>query len=251
MAVSDKTRRALAELGLTDYETRAYVTLVTYGVLTASQISKTATVPYSKIYDVLSSLERKGWIETESSRPNRYYPKPPSEALETVKLGIESKMRDSEKQISSELQPLYERKEVRERPDIWIIRGEINVLAKLQETVGKTKNELMVAVPTISSTLVAIFTPILLNLKNAGIKTMIMTTKAAEKELLRKLSEVADVRIRDDMFGGGIISDKREVLLILGEEEKPVLAIWSDHIGLAKFARDYFEYLWKDSLRFK
>lgn len=250
MAVSDKTRRALAELGL-DHETRAYITLVTYGALTASQISKNVAVPYSKIYDVLSSLEGKGWVETESSRPKRYYPKPPPEAMDTVRLRVESTMRDSEKQILSELQPLYEKKEVRERPDIWIIRGEFNVLAKLQETVGRTKNELMIATPTVSSALTAMFTGILLHLKSAGIKTMIMTTKTVEKELLRKLSEVAEVRIRDNMFGGGIISDEKEVLLILGEEEKPVLAIWSDHIGLAKFARDYFEYLWKDSLRFK
>jgi hypothetical protein len=26
-----------------------------------------------------------------------------------------------------------------------------------------------------------------------------------------------------------------------------VLAIWSDHAGLAKFAKNYFEYLWRDS----
>ena len=73
---------------------------------------------------------------------------------------------------------------------------------------------------------------------------MIITTKTTDKKLLR-VSEAAEVKIRDQMFGGGIISDEREVLLILGEEEKPVLAIWSNHIGLTKFARNYFEFLWQ------
>jgi hypothetical protein len=50
------------------------------------------------------------------------------------------------------------------------------------------------------------------------------------------------------MFGGGIIADGREVILILGQEDEAMsLAIWSDHIGLAKFAKNYFEYLWRDS----
>jgi hypothetical protein len=51
------------------------------------------------------------------------------------------------------------------------------------------------------------------------------------------------------MFGGGLIADGREVILLLGQErdEAISLGIWSDHIGLAKFAKTYFEYLWHDS----
>lgn len=246
MAISDATRRALRELGLTEYETKAYFTLITYGALTASQISENAGVPYSKVYDVLGSLEKKGWIESKRGRPSRYYPKPPLEALEAVKLRLESTIRESKQQVLSELQPIHEKKEVRERPDVWIIRGEFNILAKLQETLSKTKTELMIAAPIISDALAATFTPALFHLKNAGVKTMIMTTKTTDNKRLR-VSEAAEVRIRDQMFGGGIISDEKEVLLILGEEEKPVLAIWSNHIGLTKFARNYFEFLWQTS----
>jgi hypothetical protein len=51
------------------------------------------------------------------------------------------------------------------------------------------------------------------------------------------------------MFGGGVIADGREVILLLGQEgdEAISLAIWSDHIGLSKFAKNYFEYLWADA----
>ncbi len=51
------------------------------------------------------------------------------------------------------------------------------------------------------------------------------------------------------MFGGGVISDKKEVLLLLGGENEgeDSLAIWSDHTGLTRFARSYFEYLWSEA----
>jgi len=54
------------------------------------------------------------------------------------------------------------------------------------------------------------------------------------------------------LFGGGIISDKKYVVILLGpevagENSSDIVAIWADHAGLAGFARQYFEYLLKDS----
>jgi len=37
------------------------------------------------------------------------------------------------------------------------------------------------------------------------------------------------------------------MLLLEGEEGGRALAIWSDHAGLARFAKNYFEYLWRDA----
>jgi hypothetical protein len=58
------------------------------------------------------------------------------------------------------------------------------------------------------------------------------------------MADVGEIRVRDGMFGGGVIVDSREALLFLGED-KPTLVIWSNHMGLVKFARDYFQYLWE------
>ncbi|MCD6470699.1 TrmB family transcriptional regulator, partial [Candidatus Bathyarchaeota archaeon] len=56
-------------MGLTEYEIRAYLHLLKYGLLTASRLSEMAGIPYSKIYEVLNSLERKGWVKSQESRP--------------------------------------------------------------------------------------------------------------------------------------------------------------------------------------
>ncbi|MEM2697164.1 MAG: helix-turn-helix domain-containing protein, partial [Nitrososphaerota archaeon] len=53
LEISEKLRRALHRLGLTDYEIKVYKTLLENGELTASKLSELADVPYSKIYEVL------------------------------------------------------------------------------------------------------------------------------------------------------------------------------------------------------
>lgn len=246
MPLSEEAKKVLRELGLTQYETRAYLALLDKGALTASQISEFAEVPYSKIYEVLASLEKKGWIKAEHGRPSRYYPKAPSEALEAAKLRLEEMTRSWEQIILGELQPLYEKRGIREKPDIWILRGEFSILAKLREILDKASKEVMIAAPSLPRSLQNVVVSMLSQLKNAGVNVLFMVSRAAKTRNLKKIANVAEVRVRDQMFGGGVIVDSKEALLFLGEE-KPTLVIWSNHLGLVKFARDYFQFLWNSS----
>ncbi len=244
LPLSGEAKKVLHELGLTQYETRAYLALLNKGALTASQVSEYAEVPYSKIYEVLASLEKKGWIKAERGRPSKYYPKSPSEALEAAKLRLEEMTKSWEQAILSELQPLYEKRGIREKPDIWILRGEFSMLAKLKETLGKAKKEVMIAAPSLPKALEDTVISVLTSLQNAGVSVLFMISKGAKDWNLKEIANVAEVRVRDQMFGGGVIVDSKEAMLFLGEE-KPTLVIWSNHLGLVKFARDYFQYLWE------
>jgi len=246
--ISEKTKKVLHELGLTEYETRAYLSLIEEGVMTASEISAHGNVPYSKIYETLNSLEKKGWIETERGRPRRYYPKSPSESLEAAKFRLQDTVKSWEEAILKELQPLYERREIREKPDIWILRGEFNILAKLQEMLEKTKNELMIAAPLLTKPLLNAALGMLSPLQHSDVRVLFLASKEMEKSVVEVVAKVTDVRVRDHMFGGGVIVDGMEALLFLGER-KPDLVIWSNHVGLVRFAKDYFEYLWKTATR--
>jgi len=246
--LSENVRKALVEAGLTSSEIQAYATLIEWGGLTAKEVSRYANLPFSKIYQILNSLERKGWIETVESRPTRYYAKPPMEALSTVKLEMEEKIRTWEETIQRELQPLFEKKGLQEKPDIWILRGEKAIISKIEEVVSKAKMELMVAVPAFAKNLVKQAYPFLKALEKSRVHVSIMVDgKPEEWKALNALSLAgAQVRLREQMFGGGIIIDSKEVLLLLGEE-KPSLVIWANHKGLVRFARDYFQFLWESS----
>jgi sugar-specific transcriptional regulator TrmB len=249
LAISDVARRSLQQLGLTDYEIRSYTSLLEIGPATASELSEGSGVPYSKVYEVRGSLEKKGWIEMEHGRPSKYYPKPPSVAMDIARSQLETAFRTNETLVLGELQPLYEKKGVRERPDIWIVRGDFNVLAKVRETVEHVQKEILAAVPALPDSVADALIPLVKTIVDRGVKVQLMTMKAPMSETMTKLSKLCEVRVREQMFGGGIIADGREVILLLGQEsdEALSLAIWSDHIGLAKFAKNYFEYLWADS----
>jgi len=248
MTVSEKTRKALREIGLTEYESTAYLFLLTSGPRTANQISKSSGLPYSKIYDVLTSLEEKGWIEVKSDRPKRYYPKPPSEALEAMKMQVVNTLSNNVNQILNELKPLYEEKGIQERPDIWIVRGEFNILAKMREVLNASKSEVMIATTALPRIIVELFLPDLNRLKNMGVKVNIMVAEGIDKESLKELSGLGEIRLKERMFGGGIISDRMRVILLLGSaKDSEPLAICSDHLGLSGLSREYFEYLWNEA----
>ena len=162
---------------------------------------------------------------------------------------MENTLKSSQTAVMSELQPLYEEKRVQERPDIWIVRGQNNILDRIKETLGRTRKELLVAMPIVPDSVISMATPLLSLMKSRGIKVSVMIPSLIGREVTKKLKGLADVRVREQMFGGGIISDSNEIILLLGEEPEKglTLAISSDHVGLVKFGKNYFEFLWENS----
>ena len=250
-SVSERARKALQELGLTEYETRAYLALVERGPMTASELSEIAQVPYSKVYEILGSLEQKGFIMIlHGGRPARYAAKSPATALEALRLSVEKRMKEREEIILNELMPIYEKRGEKERPDIWILRGETSIVDKVKEVASRSERELLIAAPILNKDLVDLIQPIAGMARTRGCDVRIMITSSADRELAERLANVASVRKRSQMFGGGVITDSREVVIVFageGESSEGLLAIWSDHPGLAKYARNYFDYLWDDA----
>lgn len=256
MSLSDKTRKALEKIGLTSYEIRTYSALLKTGKISASDLSQKSSVPYSKIYEVLGTLEEKGWVGSDDSRPTEYFAKSPASAIETTKQSKETEFKSNENIIISELMPLYEKSGTSERPEIWVLSGVANIASKILEMVDSCRNEVMIAVPKIAEILVTESLPKLRQLHDKGVDITILVSEDVDKDAARTLSRVADVKMKKGLFGGGIISDKRYVVILLGSEvsrtnSEEAVAIWADHAGLARFAREYFEYLLKDSKQVK
>ena len=152
----------------------------------------------------------------------------------------------------SELVPLYEKSGTSEKPDIWFISGVMNIVSKIMEMVENCREEVMIAVPQAGEEIVKQALPKLRQLHDKGIEITILTSDNLDAESLQAISRVADVKVKKGLFGGGIISDKRFVVILLGPEiskstSSEVVALWADHSGLAGFAREYFEYLIRDA----
>ncbi len=247
MAINEDTRATLREMGLNAYEIDTYLALLEGGQMTAMEISQEAKVPYSKMYEVLNALKEKGWIKSSETRPFKYYPVPPLEATRATKLRLEDKYAGWENTVAETLQPLYEKRELVERPDMLILRGQQAVLSKLGEVLKKAAVEIVIAAPEFAKPVIAMAEPLLGNGLKKTVTVKLMAAGRKEDWLfLKKFTGLGELRIRDHMFGGGIIADGKEAMLFLGED-KPTLVIWSNHVGLVGFAREYFQFLWDSS----
>jgi sugar-specific transcriptional regulator TrmB len=234
-------------MGLNAYEIDAYIVLLEGGQMTAMEISQEAKVPYSKMYEVLNSLKEKGWIKSSESRPFKYYPVPPLEATRFTKLRLEDKYLNWENTVAEALQPLYEKRELVERPDMLILRGQQAVLTKLEEVLKKATMEIVIAAPEFAKPVIAMAEPLLGSGLKKTVRVKLMAAGKKEDWLfIKKYPGLNELRIRDHMFGGGIVADGKEAMLLLGED-KPSLVIWSNHVGLVGFAREYFQFLWDSS----
>jgi len=240
--MSEKVTSALRSLGLTDYQARAYVALVRHGELDAKELSRLTGIPYSKVYGVLEALRKRGWVGVKPGRPKLYHPKPPAEALRAEVARVEAELRNLTEFVLEELQPLYERSRVRERPDIWIIRGRDAVLSKVREVLARASYEVLIAIPSSADWLLGLFKPSITRLRFSGLKVRILASEGLEDEL-ENLKGLVEVKTRPGMFGGGVIADGREAILILSDGGS-VMAIWSDYAELAHIAKVYFGYLW-------
>jgi sugar-specific transcriptional regulator TrmB len=170
---------------------------------------------------------------------------------------MENSIRSNKNIIINELMPIYEKTGLKEKPDIWVVSGLYNIAAKVTEIIRSTKEELLIAIPKIPENVIKSIQPILRELFEKGVKIIILASEETSEEILKAMSRVAEIRLKNSMFGGGVIGDSKQVLILLGEGKNDnnnnydIIAICAEHIGLASFAKDYFKYLWEDGKRLK
>jgi sugar-specific transcriptional regulator TrmB len=246
VTLSERASGSLEELGLTGSEVKAYVALLKGGTMTASDVSREARIPYSKVYDALESLHRRGWVEEQKSRPIVYTAKPPDTALEELRARQETERKEREQTALEELMGIYVSRGEQEKPDIWIMRGTNEILSRVKNLLLNCRAELLIALPSQLAPFIDRIEPLLATLREKGVKCLILTSPDLPHGAADQLAKHAEVRSRKTMYGGGLVSDSREVVLLLGSGEQGglPLAIWASHHGLASFAKDYFEFLW-------
>jgi sugar-specific transcriptional regulator TrmB len=246
LSLSERASASLEALGLTGSEVKAYVALLKGGTMTASEVSREARIPYSKVYVALEALHRRGWVEEQKSRPSVYTAKPPDTALEELKSRQETERKEKEQVALEELMGVYVSRGEQEKPDIWIMRGTNEILSRIKNLLLNCRAELLVALPPQLLPFTDRIDPLMAALKEKGVRSLILTSPELPSSTADKLRRHAEIRTRKTMYGGGLISDSREVVLLLGGGEQGTLplAIWASHHGLASFAKDYFEFLW-------
>src|SRR3989344_4097956 len=124
------------KLGLNEYESRAYIAMLRLGTGEASEVSRNAGIPRARVYDVLTSLEKRGFIEKKPSKPVAYVAVSPLKAFSSIK---EQKKEHLEKHlgeieaIAAVLEKQLFQKENQFSGDehAILIEGRVNIYSKL------------------------------------------------------------------------------------------------------------------------
>jgi len=99
MIVKEEFLKKLKSLfNMNIYEVKIWSALLSKGVASAGELSDISDVPRSRSYDVLESLEKKGFVIMKIGKPIKYIAIDPNEIIKRLKKGIKE---DSENKIKT------------------------------------------------------------------------------------------------------------------------------------------------------
>ena len=108
----------LRDLGLSEYESRVYRSLLETGATTAKELSRASEVPMGRIYDVLNSLETHDLVRSQTaSRPKKYVAVEPDTALDRLLAERKAELQSKADQYEEIADDLGERLEAAEPVD--------------------------------------------------------------------------------------------------------------------------------------
>lgn len=242
------------------YEVKIWAALLSRGVSTAGELSDIANVPRSRSYDVLESLEKKGFVIMKLGKPIKYIAVPPSEVLERVKKNMKSDADEKIKrleelkntEILNELNTLHTQGvELVEPADLsGSLRGRHNLYNHLELTIRNAEET--VTLMTTSQGLmrkVEGLKPTLEQIKKRGVKIRIAAPLTKEtRNAVKEISDCAEVRHTNSKARFCIVDGKEIIFMVLDDAEvHPTydVGIWVNTPFFAKALEELFELAWK------
>ncbi|HEY0090625.1 MAG TPA: helix-turn-helix domain-containing protein [Candidatus Lokiarchaeia archaeon] len=255
--IPETVKEALRAIGLTDYEISIYLTLISKGPMDARELSDASGVPYSRIYNILTQLEKdKMWIiKEEESRPSRYFAKSPDEALIIAKKQYNDSFDMHSNKIIHTLTPVYQSHDVPIKIALYIHRGREVCLNRTSSLIQTAKNAIYL-VMTDYEFLDRFYN----DMKKARARGVIdirllIEEKSLEdknfKNIIEKYKEISEIKTRDQVFGSAIIIDEGEdAFIILSQkffEKESFFGVVTDHIAFGAASMFYFNYLYNSA----
>ncbi|MGF6953634.1 sugar-specific transcriptional regulator TrmB [Neobacillus sp. B4I6] len=130
----------LKNLNFTEYEAKAYLTLLEESPLTGYAVAKNSGVPRSRIYEVLDSLAIRGDILVSPGNTPQYTPVPAKELIKNRRRKAEENFELAEKSLAE-----FERS-ANDRENIWNITGHNEILHKVKVCILSAKKRILLEV---------------------------------------------------------------------------------------------------------
>lgn len=252
--------RKIFDLNL--YEGRVWTALLSRGVSTAGELSNIADVPRSRTYDILESLEKKGFIMMKLGKPIKFIALKPEEVVERVKKNMVVEAQDKAKRLEElkgddvlgELSNLFTNgiKFVEPSDLSGSIKGRQNMYNHL-EMILKNAEKQAVIVTTADGLgrKMESLMPALEKAKRRGVAIKIAAPITAENyKVAKELSKIAEVRGMNKSHGRFTVVDDKQLMFML-LDDKTVhpnydVAVWLSSEFFAKSLGQMFELAWSN-----
>ncbi len=263
MIVEKDFLNKLKDFGLNTYESKLWVSLLSRGVSTAGELSDISNVPRSRSYDVLESLQKKGFIIMKLGKPIKYIAVQPEEVLERIKKKIKN---DSEKQLQlidglesgeliNELNLLHKRGvELVEPYDLsGSLKGRENLYNQLETMIKGAKRSIDVA--TSSQGLLRkseTFKSSLSKAKQRGVKIRILAPIKSVDKSIKEFSKIAEIKHTNIKTRFCIVDGKELMFMILDDEKVHPsydIGIWVNTKFFATALETMFNREWQKTKR--
>lgn len=265
MVLDTKLLNRLKAFNINSYEAKIWTALLSRGVSTAGELSDMANVPRSRTYDVLESLERKGFIIMKLGKPIKYIAVPPEEVVERVKTNFNQEAEEKisaveelkQDEILDELNMLYNHGvdlvdpsdvsgSLKDRHSMY---NNMNMLIK--------KAEKSITIMTTSEGLIRKAEALKKSLEKAkkrGVQIKIAAPLSNEAyEAAEKLSQVAEIRHIEDIRSRFTIIDENKTIFSLldDQETKPDYdaGVWVNTDFFASSLQNMFDYIWENEAK--
>lgn len=219
------------------YETKVWLALLGKGVASAGEVAELSNVPRSRTYDVLESLEKKGFAIVKLGKPVKYLGVKPHIIVEKLKNNVK---KDADERVDSlsriketdeyaKLEALYKGGiEPQRREDLSAaLKGKSSISNHLREILANAKKEVLICTSADEARAkLKLFSQTFELLKRANIK--VTMALSGDEKLVDKLSETLGIKIKKvDLDAKFFIVDRKEILFYLSNEKNDEdIAVW-------------------------
>lgn len=252
--------RKIFDLNL--YEVKVWTALLSRGTSTAGELSNISGVPRSRTYDILESLEKKGFIVMKLGKPIKFVAIKPEEVVERVKRNLSTytkerlqrleKLKDDE--VLGELSSLFVKgvKFVEPSELSGSLRGRENLYNHIDMMVrGAEKSITIVTTGDGLSRKMEALMPSLEKAKKRGVAIKVAAPVDSNNlDVAKDFKKVAEVRDLQGMKARFVIIDSNQIMFMLLDDEKfhPSydVGVWINTEFFALALEQFFELAWKD-----
>ena len=252
--------RKIFDLNL--YEVKVWTALLSRGTSTAGELSNISDVPRSRTYDILESLEKKGFIVMKLGKPIKFIALKPEEVVERVKKNL---MRDAQERskrletlksddVLDELNTLFTQgvKFVEPSDLSGSLRGRQNIYNHLDMMIRDAEKTITIVTTKegLNRKLEALM-PSFEKCRKRGVKIRIAAPiDNSNIKVARDLKRVAEVRHIDKIKARFSIIDGTQIMFMLLDDEKfhpnYDIGIWINTEFFAQALEQLFDLAWND-----